>query len=327
VSKEQLAEIVGKLEQFWVWQMEPNLLQVGPITIRYYGVLFAAGLLLGFYLWRWQMLRPGHDRVVTEKFLIWGVIAVLAGSRLGHCLFYEPEIYLRNPLKILKIWEGGLASHGATVGIITTVWLYAKRYGFSVVEMMDRMALPTCMGALFVRLGNFMNSEIVGRVWDGPWATRFPAYTHMNQNLWENAHSQRLSFVAEALPRHPSQLYEAAGAIVVFLILMAVDRALKEKRPRGLMAGIFLAGYFTFRFVVEYFKEFQSLGRLVVHEDLKVVVMEPTSGLTMGQYLSLPFIALGLALVAYALAKRLPASAPSTKVTGSKTPPPRKKRT
>jgi phosphatidylglycerol:prolipoprotein diacylglycerol transferase len=122
-------------------------------------------------------------------------------------------------------------------------------------------------------------------------------------------------------------LYEAAGAIVVFLILMAVDRALKEKRPRGLMAGIFLAGYFTFRFVVEYFKEFQSLGRLVVHEDLKVVVMEPTSGLTMGQYLSLPFIALGLALVAYALAKRLPASAPSTKVTGSKTPPPRKKRT
>ena len=304
------------LEKYMVWDLDPDLLNLGPLTIRYYGILFATGLLLGFYLWRWQMLRAKHNPEVTEKYLVWGVVATLVGSRLGHCFFYEPEIYLANPLKILQIWKGGLASHGATIGIIGGLFGYGWRYGFSYLEMMDRMAMPTCMGALFVRLGNFMNSEIVGKEWDGLWAMRFPRYTSINQAITEQRFGHKLGFVSQALPRHPSQLYEALGAVAIFLTLLLVDWRLKEKRPRGLMAGLFLLGYFTFRFLVEYFKEFQKYMHLKPDPVARVIHVSGTSGLTMGQILSIPFAMLGAGLIVFALIKRWPASVHSEKVDG-----------
>ncbi len=303
-----------RLDSFPIWDMDPDLLHLGPLTIRYYGILFALGLLLGYCLWRWQMLRAKHDRVVTEKFLVWGVVAVLAGSRLGHCFFYEPEIYLRAPWKILEVWKGGLASHGATIGLILALVTYAKRYGFSAVEVMDRFAMPTCMGAIFVRLGNFMNSEIVGREWWGPLAVRFPRYDRINQEILEGRLGKPLGFVAQALPRHPSQLYEASGALVVFLVLLGVDRWLGEKRPRGLMASIFLIGYFTFRFLVELVKEYQTLARMTVDPVSKVIHVHGTSVFTMGQWLSIPFVLIGIGFLVYSLKKRLPASVKSPKV-------------
>ena len=284
---------------------------VGPLKIRFYGVLFASGLFLGYLLWRWQMVQGGHSLEIAERYLVWGVLAVLIGSRLGHCLFYEPEIYLKNPIKILFVWEGGLASHGATLGLVVSMWLYSKRYQYSFLEMIDRLAMPATMGALFVRLGNFMNSEIVGKVWDGPWAVRFPRYTQINQNILESRMGRALPFEALALPRHPSQLYEALGAIIIFGALLLVNRVLKERRPRGLMGSLFLMGYFLFRFLVEFFKEFQSLANLRAVDSLRVIYVEPTAGITMGQWLSVPFFAAGVALFIYALKKKDPASHPS----------------
>jgi len=304
----------AKLDSFPVWNLDPDLLHLGPLTIRYYGILFAMGLLLGYYLWRWQMTRARHNQVVSEKWLVWGVVAVLAGSRLGHCLFYEPEIYLRAPWKILEVWKGGLASHGATIGIIAALVGYAWRYGFSVVEVMDRMAMPTCMGAIFVRLGNFMNSEIVGREWWGSLAVRFPRYDRINQEILESRMGKPLGYVVQALPRHPSQLYEATGALVVFLVLLGVDRWLGEKRPRGLMASIFLIGYFSFRFFVELLKEYQTLARMTVDPVARVIHVHGTSVLTMGQWLSVPFVLIGVGFLVYSLKMRLPASMKSAKV-------------
>jgi len=299
------------LESFPVWALDPDLISLGPITIRYYGILFATGLLLGFYLWRWQMNLGKHNPEVAEKFLVWGVITVLVGSRLGHCLFYEPDRYLRNPIEILYITKGGLASHGAAIGLVLSVILYAWRYGFSKLEIMDRFAMSVTSGALFVRLGNFMNSEIVGKEWTGAWAIRFPRYTAINQSILEHRVGKPLGWVAEALPRHPSQLYEALGALAVFLVLLGTDRGLGEKRPRGLMAGLLLIGYFSFRFLVEYFKEFQKHARLVADSTAHVIHVQGTAELTMGQILSIPFVLLGLGLVAYSLIKRLPAAVPS----------------
>lgn len=297
------------ITQFMVWNIDPELLSLGPITIRYYGVLFAAGLMLGYALWRWQMLRGNHNEEVTERWLVWAVVCVLVGSRLGHCLFYEPEIYLKDPIRILFIWRGGLASHGATIGLVIGLYLYARRYKFSFLEIVDRFVMSATMGALFVRLGNFMNSEIVGREWWGSLAVRFPRYTTINQSIMESRLGHKLGYAVQALPRHPSQLYEALGALLIFLAILGIDRIYGEKRPRGLFAGIFFAGYFTFRFLIEYVKEFQSLAGMKVEEQFIRIL--PTSGLTMGQWLSIPFALLGFGLIIYAYKSKLPACVPS----------------
>lgn len=297
-----------QLDSFPIWDIDPDFLSLGPVTIRFYGLLFAVGILLGYYLWRWQMDRGGHHRATTEKFMVWGVIAVLVGSRLGHCLFYEPDVYLRDPIRILYIWQGGLASHGATLGLIAALWLYAYKYKFPVLEIMDRFSMSACMGAIFVRLGNFMNSEIVGRVWDGPWAVRFPRYEHSLAAELGRRAGHPLPFDPVALPRHPSQLYEALGGLAVFALLWTVDRVLKEKRPRGLLAALFMLGYFSFRFMVEFVKEYQVFVNISRVDEAKMVFIAPTSQFDMGQYLSLPMLAIGICFLIYAIKVRGPAS-------------------
>jgi len=297
-----------RINEFPIWDLDPDLLNIGPLTVRFYGLLFAVGILLGYYLWRWQMDRGGHHRATTEKFMVWGVIAVLVGSRLGHCLFYEPEVYLRDPIRILFIWQGGLASHGATIGLIVTLWLYSKRYGFHVLEVMDRFAMSATMGATFVRLGNFMNSEIVGRVWDGPWAVRFPSYEHSLARELAVRSGARIPFDPIALPRHPSQLYEALGGLAVFAMLLIVDKIYGEKRPRGLLAALFMLGYFSFRFMVEFVKEYQVFLNITRVDELKMVFIAPTNQFDMGQYLSIPMLAIGLGFLIYAIKVRGPAA-------------------
>ncbi len=291
------------------WELDPTIINIGSHGIRYYGVIFATGILLGYWFWKKQMARAGHDEEIADKFLVWGVLAVLIGSRLGHCLFYEPEYYLSHPWKILEVWKGGLASHGATIGLLFTIFLYARLYKFNYMEIMDRFAMSATMGAIFVRLGNFMNSEIVGKEWDGLFAVKFPRYALMNLSQYNNHNTPRLAWDGiNALARHPSQLYEALGAFLVFVAIYLVDWRYKEERPRGLLAGMFLVGYFSFRFVVEFFKEFQSLAKLSPDAAEKVIHVLPTSGFTMGQYLSIPFVVLGLYIIVDALRKKRPAS-------------------
>lgn len=249
----------------FVFNLDPVVLRLGPVAIRYYGLVFVMTLLVAFLLWRRQMLRGGHSAVVADKFIAWGAIATIAGARLGHCFFYEPQRFLEDPISILYFWEGGLASHGATAGLLLALFLFARRNKIRVLEVMDRFTMSAAVGAAGIRMGNFLNSEIVGRATSVPWAVRFVRYD------------------GGAVARHPSQLYEFAMGLLVLLILCLADRwAGKEKRPLGLMTGLFLTIYFAGRFCVEFFKEFQTPWESV---------------LTTGQILSIvPFLA-GVALL------------------------------
>jgi prolipoprotein diacylglyceryl transferase len=246
------------------------MLTLGPVQVRYYGLLFAAMLVGGYYLWRWQMLRGGHTERQAENFFLWGAIGVIGGSRLGQVLFYDPARYLANPIEILYIWKGGLASHGGTIGLVLVLYLYARKENLPKIEVLDRFSMSAALGALMVRIGNFMNSEIVGRVSDVPWAVKFPrcvydSYLPLNK----------------VPARHPSQIYEVFLGLFVLLALYLVDRKWKEERPLGLLASLFFLLYFSGRFVVEFFKAFQTLS-------------PDRSPLTMGQWLSVPFILIGV---------------------------------
>jgi len=255
----------------FTFNLDPVLVHLGSLQIRYYGVLFAMTLLVAFLFWRRQMLRGGYSAVVTERFLIWGTIATLAGARLGHCLFYEPGRYLSDPLTILFFWEGGLASHGATIGLVLALLLFAWKHHAKPLELLDRFAMSAAVGAAGIRLANFLNSEVVGRVTDVPWAVRFMRYEDHG-----------------VFARHPSQLYEFTLGVSVLLALILADRwAGKEKRPLGLMTGLFLALYFGGRCFIEQFKEYQTDWE------------RSAQTVTMGQVLSIVPCVLGIALLVW----------------------------
>lgn len=287
-----------------VWNLDPEIFHLpgflGNQGIRYYGLLYAVALMGGFYWWQWQILRGGRTREVADKFLVLGVVSVLVGARLGHCLFYEPERYLADPITILFFWRGGLASHGTTVALLFAVWWFGRQHKMPMVEVGDRLAFAVAWGATLIRIGNFTNSEIVGRRTDVSWAVRFPRH---DSNLLTECPGEcgkvasdlcgvirdHCYGFSEIPARHPSQLYEAVLGVFVMLVLLGADRLYKgEKRPVGLILSLFLVVYFSGRFLVEYVKEFQTL-----HED--------KSMFTMGQYLSMPFVALGLFLLYRAL--------------------------
>ena len=298
-----------------VWDIDPNFFHLpeflGGRGIRYYGVLYALTIMGAFYIWNWQMLRANYPQKQTDRFLTWGVVACIGGARLGHCLFYEPERYLSDPIRILYFWEGGLASHGATIALIGALVLYARIYKMTIREVLDRFSLCAAWGATCVRLGNFMNSEIVGRVSDGPLKVKFPRYefyhlgvkpepcdvpcAEVTSAVCDVFNGQCLSY-ANVAWRHPSQLYEAFLGIFMFVLLYLIDRKYKENRPLGLMGFTFIAVYFTGRFIVEYFKEYQSLTA-------------GQSALTMGQYLSIPMVIIGVMGLIHALKKHGEAAA------------------
>jgi phosphatidylglycerol:prolipoprotein diacylglycerol transferase len=262
----------------FVWNPEPVIVPLGPVNIRWYGLIFVITILVGYAFWTWQMKRGKYSEKITAGFFTWGVLAVIVGARLGHCFFYNAKYYLAHPVDILKFTQGGLASHGATLGLAIVLFLYSKLNKLSVLDIMDRFAMSAACGAAGVRMGNFINSEIVGRPTDVPWAVCFPRFDG-----------------GELIPRHPSQLYEFTLGLFVLATLLVVDRlAGKERRPRGLMTGTFLAVYFAGRFCVEFFKEYHR-------SDLKGL-----QGLTMGQYLSLlPFLA-GVLLIMLAIIRGRP---------------------
>lgn len=255
-----------------VWDFDPVLFTFGSLQIRYYGVLFAAAIYVGYLFMKWQFKRGGFGEAKADHLFLYETLGVVIGARLGHVLFYEPGPFLSNPIEILKIWRGGLASHGATIGILIATWIYIKRHKVPIVEVVDRIAMSVAIGSSFVRLGNFFNSEIVGKVSEAPWAIIFKRY--------------------DMQPRIPSQLIEVAVGITVFLILFFIDRHYKEKRPRGLLASLFLILYFSMRFFVEYAKAYQ-VDFLIQHH----------SPVTMGQILSIPFIVGGCVGLYYAIKK------------------------
>jgi len=236
---------------------------MGPmVELRYYSMLFVVVFLGGHALLNWQIKRGGGGPEVAGDFIVYGVLGVLIGARIGHVLFYDLDKAIDDPIWIFKIWTGGLASHGAVAGLITAMYLFTKSRGIPFLEGSDRFSFSAALGATVVRIGNLFNSEIVGRkVPDQSWGMRFP----------RNPPDHGLV----PLPlRYPSQIYEITLGISVFVGLLIADRLMgKEKRPRGAMIAWFFALYFTGRLFTEFYKEIEALPS--------------DSAVSMGQYLSI----------------------------------------
>lgn len=252
----------------FIWDVEREIIGYGPIALRWYSLLFALGFVFGYFIVQRFFRAEGKDEAVLDSLLFHLVIGTVVGARLGHCLLYEPMDYLTDPLRILKIWEGGLASHGGFTGVTIALILFSRKYpDYPFLWVIDRCAPPTLMTAGFIRLGNFFNSEIIGKPWDGPWAVVF------KKNFVHGA--------PDTIARHPTQIYEALGYFGIALILWAIYRAANRKPLDGRIFGWAMILGYTFRLFIETFKENQ-------------VAFEESMFMNMGQLLSVPFILGGI---------------------------------
>jgi phosphatidylglycerol:prolipoprotein diacylglycerol transferase len=245
----------------------PQLLGYGPFPVRWYGLLFAAGFLIGQQIMIRVFKNEKKPLEDIDALTLYMVISTVVGARVGHFLFYEPEVLFKNPLEVLLHPYAGLASHGAVVGIIIGLFLYSKSRkltGQTFLWVADRMVIVIALAGSFIRLGNLMNSEIVGRPTDVPWGFVFMKNTEFLQ-----------------IPRHPAQLYESISCFVLFFVLLGLWNKFKEKTPRGLLLGVFFVWVFTLRFLYEFLKENQE-------------AFEANYALNMGQILSIPVVILGL---------------------------------
>ena len=253
-----------------LWDVDPEIFKIGPIAVRWYGLLFALGFLLGYQLVERMFKKEGIPLEWLEKLFMYTLIATVIGARLGHVIFYGWEFYSQHPAEILKIWHGGLASHGATIGILTALYFYSKKVSKkSMLWILDRVAIPVALAGFFIRTGNLMNSEIVGTQTDLAWGFQFV----------------RASIYEPLAARHPAQLYEALCYLFSFGILMYMYWKTNAKEFLGRLIGIFFMLIFTARFFIEFIKENQE-------------AFEDGMALNMGQWLSIPFILLG-AYLAY----------------------------
>jgi phosphatidylglycerol:prolipoprotein diacylglycerol transferase len=250
-------------------QFDPVAFSLGPLAVRWYGLMYVAAfvlfIVLGKYRARKNLLTGWHPRDVDDM-LFYGVFGVILGGRLGYVLFYKPLYYLGQPLEIVQIWQGGMSFHGGMLGVFVALWLFARRRGKRWLEVTDFVAPLVPLGLAAGRLGNFINAELWGRATDVPWGMVFAQ--------------------VDRLPRHPSQLYQfGLEGLALFIVLWAYTA---RPRPLGAASGLFLLGYGACRFVAEYAREPDAfLGFLAL-------------GYTMGQWLSLPMIAIGGAMMLWA---------------------------
>lgn len=252
------------------WDVNPALFHLGSFEVRYYGVLWAVALGISAYIFHHIMIREGLSEKTFDSVFWFGVISTVLGSRLGHCLFYDPGYYLTHPVEILDIRQGGMASHGAAVGLLIGLWLFSRKNKLPYIWSLDRISIVVAISGVAVRLGNLMNSEIYGTVTSLPWGFIFVRD-------------------GETLPKHPTQIYEALCYLVLFVILlwMYYKKDLARRRP-GVMFGFFLIILFGTRFLIEFIKNPQ-------------VDFEQNMVLNMGQLLSIPFIVAGVVILWRAL--------------------------
>jgi phosphatidylglycerol---prolipoprotein diacylglyceryl transferase len=261
-----------------VWNVNPEIFSLGPPSIRYYGVLWALSFLLGYLIFERFVKKEGLPEGYLDSLTMYMVIGTIVGARLGHCLFYEPAYYLSNPLEILKVWQGGLASHGAAVGIIVSLYLFSKKTKRPIVYILDRIVITVALAGVLIRLGNLFNHEIYGNPTTQPWAFKFITNLYSWQKGAEPIYS---------LPSHPTQIYEALSYLVGYLVLHLTYIKTDAKPKPGLLFGLFLIFIFGTRFLIEFIKQPQ-------------VGFEEGMALNMGQWLSIPFIATGLIFIYFA---------------------------
>ena len=263
------------------WNPNPELFNLfGSLPIRYYGLLWVVGIALAYVIVHRQYRDRKIDEKTFEPLFFYCFFGILIGARLGHCLFYQPDYYLNHfwemilPVKFLPDggwkWTGyeGLASHGGTLGLIIALWMYCRKTKMHYMDVLDMIAVATPITACFIRLANLMNSEIIGQPTDVPWAFVFER--------------------VDMLPRHPAQLYEAIAYFIFFLGMVYLYKRGQQKREkaslpyhRGFFFGLCLTEIFVFRFFIEFLKE-------------DPVDFERTMALNMGQWLSIPFILIGV---------------------------------
>lgn len=258
------------------WNVDPVIFWItDSFPLKYYGALFACGLLLGFYIVRNIYKKENLSLDNLDSLLIYVIVGTVLGARLGHCFFYEPDYFLKHPIEILLpiqkikgayqfVGYQGLASHGGSIGVIMAMILYCRKYKVQFLALLDKMAVAVPVTGAFIRMGNFMNSEIYGKPTNGNWGVVF----------------QR----DDLIPRHPTQLYEAFAYIFIFVILFYMYKLEKIRNAQGLIFGTFLTLLFTARFIIEFFKENQE-------------AFENNMLINMGQILSIPFILIGLGLI------------------------------
>lgn len=252
------------------WDVNPEIFSIGFLSVRWYGLFFALAFVFGQIIITKIYVKEGRTEGDVDVLTLYMIIGTVIGARLGHTLFYAPQYYLSNPIEILKIWEGGLASHGATIGILLALWLFSRRQKFDYMWVLDRIVIVVALGGFFIRMGNLMNSEIIGRPSDAPWAFLFVQNNEVINGVR-----------ASMDPRHPTQLYEGLTVLLIFVLLYWLWKKYQSALPRGLLFGIFVTVLFTSRLLIEFLKENQEK-----FEDELI--------LNMGQLLSIPLILAGL---------------------------------
>ena len=265
-----------QLLNYIVWNPDLEAFNLGPITVRWYGLMWIIGLTLAYLVVKRLYKEQKIKDELFDPLFIYCFFGILIGARLGHCIFYQPGDFLTSWKGIIEMllpihfmadgsWKvvgyAGLASHGGTLGLMIALWLYVRKTNLSIWTVLDNIAIATGITACFIRLGNLMNSEIIGKITDVPWAFIFEK--------------------VDAAPRHPGQLYEAIAYALLFYIMWALHKKMPEKISTGWYFGFCLTYIFTFRFLIEYTKEIQE-------------AFEATLPLDMGQILSIPFIIIGV---------------------------------
>ncbi|WP_022853294.1 prolipoprotein diacylglyceryl transferase [Thermodesulfatator atlanticus] len=215
--------------------IDPVIVHIGPLAIRWYGLMYLLGFLAAYFLTKYQLRERGLRELEThlDNIIFWGALGLIIGARLGHVFFYFPGYYLKHPLEIFALWHGGMSFHGGLLGVLITGYIYAKKHGLNFWFWADLFVVPAPIGLGLGRLGNFINGELYGRPTDVPWAMVFPK--------------------GGPIPRHPSQLYEAFGEGLVLFLLMWFLR--KKNWPCGYKFATFLVAYGVIRFFIEFFRE------------------------------------------------------------------------
>lgn len=247
------------------WNADPEIVRIGNFALRWYGLLFASAFFFGYLVFLRIYKKEGISVELLDKLTMYTAFGTIIGARLGHCLFYEPDYYLSNPIEILKIWRGGLASHGAAVGILVALYYYSKSIRRPYLWILDRVVIAVALGGFFIRMGNLMNSEIYGIETDLPWGFIFLT-------------------AGETLAKHPTQIYEGLAYLIIFALLYSLYQRQDGKLKEGYLFSIFLILLFSVRFLIEFIKEVQ-------------VDFETGMMLNMGQWLSIPFILAGVVLL------------------------------